>query len=66
MDLPTANNAAAGRVLAIDTPEKVYLMKLDRSETSLSSSGTTVILEGEYKLFEKPTRNEPGPNRPSK
>ncbi len=65
VDLPTANNAAAGRVLAIHTPEKVYLMKLDRSETSLSESGTTVVLEGEYKLFEKPTRKDPGPEQPS-
>ncbi len=65
VDLPTANNAAAGRLLAIQTPEKVYLMKLDRSETSLSPSGTTVILEGEYKLFEKPSRNDPGPEQPS-
>ena len=53
VDLPTANNAAAGRLLAIDTPEKYFLMKLGRSETSLSSSGTTVVLEGEYKYFEK-------------
>lgn len=66
VDLPTANNAAAGRVLAIQTPEKVYLMKLDRSETSLSPSGTTVVLEGEYKLFEKQTGTEPGPSQPSK
>ena len=65
VDLPTANNAAAGRVLAIQTPEKVYLMKLDRSETSLSHSGTTVILEGEYKLFEKQTRDDPGAKQPS-
>jgi hypothetical protein len=53
VDLPTANNAAAGRVLAIDTAEKYYLMKLDKSETSLSPTGTTVVLEGEYKYFEK-------------
>ncbi len=65
VDLPTANNAAAGRVLAIDTPEKLYLMKLQRSATSLSTSGTTVVLEGEYKLFEKQTRHEPGPKQSS-
>jgi hypothetical protein len=53
VDLPTANNAAAGRLLAIDTADKYYLMKLDKSATSLSAFGTTVVLEGEYKYFEK-------------
>lgn len=53
VDLPTANNAAAGHVLEIETPAQLHLMKLNRSETSLSASGTTVVLEGEYKTFEK-------------
>lgn len=53
IEMPTAFNAAAGRVLAIDTPEQYCVMKVSQSETSLSDIGTTVVLLGEYKCSEK-------------
>jgi hypothetical protein len=53
IELPTAFNAAAGRVLAIDTPDQYCVIKLNGSETSLSDIGTTVVLLGEYKCSEK-------------
>ncbi len=53
LELATANNAAAGRVLAVETADKFYIMKLDSSTTTVSAVGTTVILEGEYKADEK-------------
>lgn len=53
LDLATANNAAAGRVLAVETADKFYIMKLGSSTTSVSAVGTTVTLEGEYKADEK-------------
>ena len=53
IDIPTAHNAASGRVLAIDAPDRYCLMKVSRSATSLSDIGTTVFLQGEYKCAEK-------------
>lgn len=53
IEIPTARNAAAGRVLAIDRPDRFCMMKVDRSKTSLSDIGTTVELQGEYKCAEK-------------
>ena len=53
MDLATANNAAAGRVLAVETADGFYIMKLGSSTTTVSAVGTTVTLEGEYKADEK-------------
>lgn len=53
IEMPTAFNAAAGRFLTIDAPEQYCVMKVDRSKTSLSDVGTTVVLLGEYKCSEK-------------
>jgi hypothetical protein len=53
IEMPTAFNAAAESVLAIDTPDQYCVMKVNRSETSLSDIGTTVVLQGEYKCSEK-------------
>ena len=53
IEVPTAQNAAAGRVLAIDTPGQYCMIKVSRSATSLSKIGTTVVLQGEYKCTEK-------------
>jgi len=53
IEMPTAFNAAAGRVLAVDTPDRYCVMRVNRSETSLSDIGTTVVLLGEYKCSEK-------------
>jgi hypothetical protein len=53
IEVPTARNAAAGRVMAIDTPDRYCMMKMNRSETSLSEIGTTVVLQGEFKCSEK-------------
>ena len=50
IELPTANNAAAGQVFAIVRKDKTYLFRIESSRTSLSESGTAVILEGEYKF----------------
>lgn len=52
IEVPTARNAAAGRVLAIDTPGQYCMIKVNRSDTSLSKIGTTVVLQGEYKCTE--------------
>ncbi len=49
VQVPTASNAAAGHVLAIDTPRRFCVMRFDRSETSLSKIGTTIVVQGEYK-----------------
>lgn len=53
IEVPTARNAAAGRVMAIDMPDRYCMMKVNRSETSLSEIGTTVVLQGEFKCSEK-------------
>ncbi|MDJ0937756.1 MAG: hypothetical protein QNI93_20410 [Kiloniellales bacterium] len=53
LELATANNAVAGRVLAIETADKLYIIKLGSSTTSVSAVGTTVTLEGKYKAEEK-------------
>jgi len=52
IEVPTARNAAAGRVLAIDTPRRYCVMRFDQSETSLSRIGTTIVVQGEYKCSE--------------
>lgn len=49
IELPTANNAAAGQVFAVLRDDKSYLFHIESSRTYLSESGTAVILEGEYK-----------------
>lgn len=49
IEFPTAHNAASGRVLAIESPQRFCILKVNRSETSISAIGTTVILHGDYK-----------------
>jgi len=49
LDLTTANDAAAGAVLAVAHRDGGYLLQTDRSETSLSELGTTVTLHGRFK-----------------
>jgi len=52
--LETANNAAAGHVLAVETKNKYYLLKINSSTTSTSPRvGTTVTLKGDYKYANK-------------
>jgi hypothetical protein len=53
VDLYPAHNGAADTVLAIDTPETFYLARMTNTTTSLSSAGTTVVLEGDYKFVMK-------------
>lgn len=49
MELAMANDAASGAEIAIVRAEDRYLLRADRSETSLSELGTTVTLTGRYK-----------------
>lgn len=51
LDLATANDAAAGAVFAMLTPdaERPALLRADESRTSLSVRGTTVTLVGQIK-----------------
>ena len=46
----TANNAAADQILGISNLGKYYMLKTKQSTTSLSSVGTMVSLNGEYKF----------------
>lgn len=47
--LVTANNMAAGSVFGILNNDKLYLLKVTESGTTVSTTGTTVTLTGEYK-----------------
>lgn len=49
LELATANDAAAGAVLAVSHGDGGTLLRTDRSETSLSELGTTVTLTGQFK-----------------
>ena len=49
VDFNTANNAASGTVLGVVNLGKSYLIKSNQSTTTLSDTGTTVTLTGEYK-----------------
>jgi hypothetical protein len=49
MELAMANDAASGAEIAIVQAADRYLLRADRSETSLSELGTTVTLTGRYK-----------------
>jgi hypothetical protein len=49
MELAMANDAASGAEIAIVRAKDRYLLRADRSETSLSELGTTVTLTGRYK-----------------
>jgi hypothetical protein len=49
MELAMANDAASGAEIAIVRAKDRYLLRADRSETSLSEIGTTVTLTGRYK-----------------
>lgn len=49
VELATANDAAAGTVLAVADGDGGYLLRTDASETSLSELGTTVTLRGQFK-----------------
>jgi hypothetical protein len=49
VDFNTANSAAAGIVLGVINLGKPYLLKSTQSATSLSDTGTTVTLNGDYK-----------------
>lgn len=50
IEIDTANNAAAHKVVGIASNDKYYLLKINLSETFLSRIGTTVTLDGEYKF----------------
>ena len=49
VDFNTARNAASGEVLGVVNSDKLYLLKSSESSTTLSDTGTTVTLKGEYK-----------------
>jgi hypothetical protein len=49
LEIPTANDAAAGTVFAIVRPEERYLLLTEHSRTRLSELGTTVTLVGRYR-----------------
>lgn len=49
LELPAANNQAAGSIFAIEQHDKLFIFKITESSTSLSELGTTVTLVGEYK-----------------
>jgi hypothetical protein len=49
LEIPTANDAAAGTVVAIVRPEERYLLLTEHSSTRLSELGTTVTLVGRYR-----------------
>ena len=49
VELATANDAAAGAIIAVAHADGDYLLRTDHSETSLSALGTTVTLVGRYK-----------------
>jgi len=52
VELATANDAAAGQVIAVLSAKPgadSYVLRADHSETRLSEAGTTVVLAGRYK-----------------
>lgn len=49
LEITTANDAAAGTVLAIVHPEERFVLLAEHSATSLSELGTTVTLTGRYR-----------------
>jgi hypothetical protein len=49
LHLPMADNKAAGAVFGVVNQKGAFLLKVTRSYTSISSSGTTVTLVGEYR-----------------
>lgn len=49
LELPAANNQAAGSIFAIEQQDNLFVFKITESSTSLSELGTTVTLVGEYK-----------------
>lgn len=49
LELATANDAAAGTVFAVVHADGGYVLRTERSATSLSRLGTTVTLVGRYK-----------------
>ncbi len=49
LEVPTANGAAGGALLAVVRPGERYLLRTDHSTTSLSELGTTVTLSGRYR-----------------
>jgi hypothetical protein len=50
LELATAANRGTGRVFGVFSSETPRLVKVTRSDTSLSDMGTTVMLEGEFKF----------------
>jgi hypothetical protein len=50
LDIATASNQAAGQVFGFFSDDAPMILRISRSETSLSEIGTTVTLEGEYKF----------------
>ncbi|MDH5649458.1 MAG: hypothetical protein OEY67_07350 [Gammaproteobacteria bacterium] len=51
IEFDTANGAASGKVFGVARLGKYYILRTDRSATSLSSIGTTVMISGEYKYY---------------
>ena len=49
LEIPTANGAASGAVLAVVRPDEQLVLRTDHSTTSLSELGTTVTLSGRYR-----------------
>ena len=49
LELPAANNEAAGSIFGIEHRDAIIVFKVTESSTSLSELGTTVTLVGEVK-----------------
>ncbi len=49
LELPAANNEAAGSIFGIEHRDEIVVFKITESSTSLSELGTTVTLVGEVK-----------------
>ena len=49
LELPAANNEAAGSIFGIEHRDEIVVFKVTESSTSLSELGTTVTLVGEVK-----------------
>jgi len=53
LEIPTANGAASGAVVAVVRPDERYVLRTEHSSTSLSERGTTVTLSGRYRELVK-------------
>lgn len=50
VEFATANNGAAGKVFAVISQDRPFVLNVRESDTSLSTLGTTVTLRGKFKF----------------